>query len=212
MDSYKKTLIFALVDRLKTLGFEGFIHTTELVNFLKIARTGYLIPRTTLEQKNIKFDDKANRNVIQKSRESSHFPLECCRFYYFYKTPTNYRANYKKPVIIVLDEKILYDLNYESDYYFTNGNASSKYTVKTQNVTDALSFDWEMIAQRGPYDSNDFYITRCRNAEFLINKKVSLNFIKAIYFKNREDMIYASYIIRDDDIKEKFKVRKEVFN
>lgn len=209
---YKNTInndhLLSLLNKIKKLHFEGFVHTTELQNFLNIVKSGYLYPRRYLNEE--EFIDKANQSVINNSDMFNPFPLECCRFYYYFGTPTNYTANYEKPVAIVFDEIII--KRYYPSIYFANGNAAHHNTKWTNNILDALEFNWEKIFDRGPYGTQDPQlkkeITRVRNAEFLVKEKVSIKFIKTIYFKNIDDMKEASLSVNNKEIIEKFKFAK----
>lgn len=203
----------SLLNKIRKLHFEGFVHTTELNNFLNIVESGYLYPRRDLNEE--EFVDKANQNVINNSKMFRPLLLECCRFYYYFKTPTNYRANYERPVAIVFDEKIIE--KYYPHIYFTNGNATCYNTKWTKDILVALEFNWDKIFDRKRYGTQDPQekkeITRIRNAEFLVNRRVSIKFIKTIYFKNVDDMKEASLKVNNKDIIEKFKfAEKGVFD
>jgi len=90
--------------------FMGFLHTTELVNFISIYKSGYLKPRKKLVDQQIEFEDNANPEVINKTPSDI---LNLTRFYYHTKTPTNVSAyrefNQKHPVLLVFSKKIIFE-------------------------------------------------------------------------------------------------------
>lgn len=204
----------------ESYGFEGFLHTTELENFEKILRCGYLYSRFDLKKQQMFFNDKANGEVIDHTNEDI---IKNCRFYYYFKTPTNYKAKYLHSVILVFDKNIIF--NGARRLYF-NGNAASSFSTGTDNATKAIEFDWEAIFERGYYgesklmklDKGDFdctmawnNITRVRNAEFQMQSPVSISDIVTVYFKNVEDMNRA-FLFADPAIRKKFKFDRSKFS
>lgn len=170
---------------LEKYGFEGFLHTTELENFQRIIISGYLLSRKKVEE----FIDKADKEVIEQTTE---FVLNCCRFYYYFKTPTNYRAGYSKPVILVFDKELIF----KEKLFFSEGNAASKFFRPKISAKDALSINWHGVFERGAYSSSKYvdsmgnnagYVTRIRNSECLIRDKVDIKYIDKVYFKTETD-------------------------
>ena len=186
---------------LHEFGFEGFLHTTELENFKIIVSSGFLYSRIELEKSKITFNDSADHEVLDKTRDDVK---SCCRFYYYFKTPTNNKAGYSHPVIIVFDENLIFEEGCE----FTAQNAAKTYSSeKTTDAKEALSFSWDGIFERGGYSYSKYYetdengyqtkkskdlITGMRNAEFLVHHKVGIDKIHKIYFKNRLDLVEAT--------------------
>lgn len=197
-----------LLSRLEQYNFEGFIHTTEFGNFQKIIECGDLKSRVELESTHTTFIDRAMPEIIEKT---STGVKEYCRFYYYYMTPTNFKAAYSRPVTMVFDKNIIFS---NKKIIFSEGNAASEYSVKTNYAKKALDFDWDSIFEREYYSQSKKYsldkngddtnsrheITRLRNAEFLIESPVSIINIKKIYFKNWVDMIAAKQFCSDDII------------
>ena len=180
-----------LIRVLDSYGFEGFIHTTEIENFKKILNSGYLYPRNELKNNNVVFKDDAEQCVLEKTPD---YVKNCCRFYYYYKTPTNYSATkegkYKDPIIMVFDKS----LAYEDNVFFCPTNAQQG--MLEYCATKALNFDWEGIFERGGHSCSKYCpneltdeiskkITLVRNAEFLVKGKVSVNHINKIYVSSQ---------------------------
>ena len=176
-----------LIRKLKNFNFEGFIHTTEFENFKSIIRDGYLFPRNELVKNNKLFEDRAEQGVLGKTE---NFIKCCCRFYYYFDTPTNYNADYKKEVVLVFDESIM---KFEKGVFFAPHNAC--YGSWTNSVEKALNFDWEGIFERGDRNKSKYCngeltkeitreISKIRNAEFLIKGNVSIEYIKKIIVRD----------------------------
>lgn len=181
------TLKEQLLDKLKRYGFEGFVHTTELENFRKIIECGYLHPRKTLVEGEMRFTDRAEAEVLRKTDD---YIQRCSRFYYYYKTPTNYMAKYKNPVALVFDEELIF---LKKGVFFSPENAC--YNHWTNNVAKALDFDWEGVFERSRHALSKYYkqlpyeecakkINKIRNAEFLVKGSVSVKYIKKILVKD----------------------------
>lgn len=182
-----------LIKKLKFYGFKGFVHTTEIDNFKSIIKSGFLFSRNTLKNNNVKFVDKAIKDIINNT---SYFIKSCCRFYYAEGTPTNYRANYTQPVILIFSDALIED--FEDKIYFTHKNAACSDVEITSSLRDAYNFDWEGIFERGYYSKSKFYnketgispndhIKQIRNAEFLVKDNVPISYIKEIIVFNEED-------------------------
>ena len=202
-----------LLSKLHEYGFEGFLHTTELINFKRIVSSGYMYSRSLLDMADLRFVNSANRSVLSHTRENIK---QCCRFYYYFKTPTNYIAykngNYKNPVIMVFDENLIY---YE-DSMFASSNAAKSYNRITSNAVDALKFPWDGIFERGFYsnskyvDEGEYYITGIRNAEFLFPHEINIDKIVKVYFKYENDMKQASWVC-PQQLKDKFVLDRSKF-
>lgn len=196
--------------------FKGLVHATEFENFINIMKSGYLKSRSDLEKDNQRFVDEADQSVIDKTDVDVK---ACCRFYYREKTPTYYRAGYQRPVIIVFDEQLLLD----SRAVFCNMNAAKHKTIsygtqtyepiRTNNIADAIDFNWEEILQRGPYDSTlpglkDFK-NAFRNCDFLIRGNVSKDKIIGIVFCTEKDKLEAERILGPNNL---FVIKPEMFD
>lgn len=204
-----------LISAWKKYGFEGFLHTTEFGNFKMIVKSKKLKSRTELEGNGTIFNDKANQEIIDHTNERIK---NNCRFYYYFKTPTNFRANYSRPVILVFDENIIFS---DITMFFYDGNAASKRSSYTANAAEALNYDWEGIFERGPIDLSKNYnaydsdstskITIARNAEFLCRSPMLISNIKTVYFKDIKDLDEAKTFCPEELCK-KFKYDRSKFN
>ena len=192
-----------LLNKFNSYNFIGFLHTTNLSNFVKIYEDGFLFSREYMMQNNIKFEDNAMPEVINITNE---FVKHNVRFYYRIKTPTNYRAyhsyNQSNPVLLVFDKKIIFD----DDVAFSDGCAASNKSTITKNAETAINFKWEDIFSQTPLTEEEVIMnmmgngpTRYRNAEFLYPIKISIDKVNKIYFKNKADMDYAVNILGVDD-------------
>lgn len=196
-----------LLEIWESYGFEGFLHTTELENFQRIITSGYLFSRNKVEE----FIDRANQQVIDNTNK---FIFDYCRFYYYFKTPTNYRAEYKNPVILVFSK----DLIYKKDIFFCLGNAASKYTFPKWAATDALPKCWDAVFERGPYqlskyvhsERDEWTIKRIRNSEFLVKDQISIKKICKVYFKTEEDF-NAAKLFSPKWLSERFCIDRDKF-
>ena len=213
-----------LLSILQQYGFEGFLHTTELQNFKSIVQRGKLLPRNELIKEHLDFVDSANVGAIENTYD---FVKASCRFYYYFKTPTNYNANYKNPVIMVFSEQLIYD----NKRIFVDKCAAKKGAKFVSVIKDGLSFMWDGIFERGYYTKSQYCardsennigyfdgqvinrdeITGMRNAEFLIKGSVDIALIKKIYFKYQEDLLEAKEFCEQRLI-EKFCLDKEKFD
>ena len=193
-----------LLELLNTFGFNGFLHTTSLNNFINIYKTKKILPRIKLE--NNSFEDCANPEIISKT---SDFLKSCVRFYYRAKTPTNVSAykDFKQlsQVILVLDKNEIYNDN----AYFSNMNAKSIYARCSNRAKNALKYDWEKVFAEGPLKNEDDFIEKSeRNAEFLIFGDVDLSKISKIVFRTTFDMDEA---IKKLGLDERFVVNSLMF-
>ncbi len=182
-----------LINKMRRYGFRGFVHTTEIENFRKILKYGYLYPRNELKKLNVNFIDKADQEIISNTKTNVK---DCCRFYYATRTPTNFKAEYVHPVTIFFDEALIDD--FRDKLLFSPINAACKDSKVTRSIAQAINFDWKGIFERGPHCKSKFYnivnvdasktlINRIRNAEFLIEDKVPISYIKKIVVKYEED-------------------------
>ena len=78
-----------------------------------------------------------------------------------------------------------FDLLNEYEFYFSNGNAASKFTRITGCLSEILEFDWHTIFSREPILEDKEEIIRKRNAELLIDGPVQISkYLKFIYVKD----------------------------
>lgn len=195
-----------LLEVMRAKGFIGFVRTENFDNFVKIYNSGYLMSRQTVQRENINFTDNADPNVILNT---SDFVKKHVRFYYRCKTPTNYGAYYyfgqKNPIMLVFDEELIFDKN----AIFCDGNAMAGQTRQIRKADFALkNFNWDDIFSFGQFNADDLAKKNHRNAEFLLPDKVSLEYVKNIYFKNRDDMKNAIALLGND---KRFEHKPEMF-
>ena len=193
-----------LLEKLKSYGFEGFLHTTEFENFRKIIESGYLRSRTDLKNAGARFIDRADLRVLGNTDTGIK---NFARFYYRFGTPTNFDAHYSRPVTLVFDEALIF----EKDVEFSLGNAACYHSYQTKSAGIALECDWACVFEEGdpkkskylPEQSKDISedeekkerwkrmfakVKRLRNAEFLYPEKVPVSRIVRVYFPFKEDM------------------------
>lgn len=172
-----KKKMSVLQSKLKELGFEGFIHCTTLNNAEKILISDQLKSRT--ESDGI-FNDIADQGVISITNE---FVKKHVRFYLKTNTPTLYHfeQEHNDLVMFIFD----FDLLNEYEFYFSDGNAASKYTRITGCLSEILEFDWFTVFSRGPVLGDKEEIIRKRNAELLIDGPVQISkYLRFIYVKD----------------------------
>lgn len=189
-----------LLDKLTSHGFYGFLHTTNFSNFINIYKSGFLYSRNEMNRRELKFDDNAEPQIIQRTPDTIK---NYVRFYYKTKTPTNIRAfqlfGQTTPVILQFDPNIIFD-----DFVkFTNGCAKSKKSIITSDVSKALQFNWKNIFDRTTKyytlskEEKEILINN-RNAEFLYLNKISTSKILKIYFRTLKDRQTAISLFGED--------------
>lgn len=182
--------------------FEGFFHETHIENLKSILESGSLLSRKTLIDRNIKFYDSADQNVLNTptSKKASNY----CRLYFKYGTPTNYRFNEKNSdmVYIVFDWDLLYE--YRDRIVISNGNNASEKT-KRMYLRDFYKWynssimDWDHIFSRASFLGEDYEKKRERNAEVDVKGEISTKFIKKIIFRSQESFENFKQLLKDDD-------------
>ena len=180
----------------KKNGFQGFVRCEPFENFLKIMRSGCLKSRAKLEAEGVEFDDVAMTEVIDQTPD---WVKKYVRFYFKEKTPTFYRnegiqrnPNEKDghnpiPVCLIFSEKLIN----AKGTIVSNGGLGSKASSYTESFCDALEYDWQSIFSRGPHsiesDDVNLKIKTKRDAEFLVPKSISIDFIDKIIFRCEAD-------------------------
>ena len=184
-----------LLKLLESLGFKGFLHTTNFKNFINIYNSGFLKSRNQLLAEGYKFEDNAERFVIGKTSESVKSRV---RFYYRQLTPTNYSAymwhNQKNPVMLVFDKKLIF----YDDVLFYDGCAGSSLSKNTRNAKEAIKFNWKGIFSTGPFKVGDYVLKNHRNAEFLTSSPIFIGNAIKIYFRNYMDYVNACELFGSD--------------
>ena len=189
----------------KSLGFIGFLHTANFDNFVSIYKSNFLKSRNQLLSEGFVFKDNAETGVLEKTYYSIKSKV---RFYYRPITPTNISAfmwhNQKNPVMIVFDENLIFD----NDVLFCDGCAGSKLTTITKTAKNAMSFNWQVIFEKGPFNSNDAIVKNHRNAEFLISSPLNIQKATKFYFRNFKDYIQACQMFGKDP---RFELKPKLF-
>jgi len=202
-----------LLTVLEEHGFEGFHHYTNFSNFLQIMKEKKLYSRIEAEQKGVLLTDSAENNVIQHTKL---FVKNMVRFYYKEDTPTLFRnegirhqtdfgedehnAHMPIPVLLLFDKKLIF----EPKVQVSNGGCGSRNTRITDDLGEALLFDWDGILERGPIVQstieNNREITNKRNAEFLFPSAVDTDKIVAIVFRCEADKKHAEFILGENEL------------
>ena len=190
--------------------FEGFVHTTNFDNFVQIMKKEFIYSRSELNRQQIQNTEIALQDIINKTPSDI---MEYVRFYWRAKTPTNFKnegikpsrvlnffdwsAHSPIPVIIIFDKNIAL----HNDVKFTNGNASSKYTLITEDLSsNSKYFSWANIFHEGIINNLNYTreITNNKNAELLYPTKISTQYIKKIIFRTEIDKLNAEQILGKD--------------
>lgn len=191
----------------KKYNFDGPLHSTNVNNLIRIIKYKAIWNRNLLDCYGAIYDENANKSVISNTELDV---LDFVRFYYYYKTPTNYCSRDKTAAILVLDCEKVSNIPLENIRIY-DGNAAHHESRYTQIIDEALEYDWDTIFERGPYDSSNKEITRKRNAEFMILNTVPLDLIKYIIFKNENDLLYVEKYC-DDELRKKLILDRSKFD
>lgn len=194
----KKKRLKALFKKLEEyFNFQGFIHSTDFENFIKIMKDNKIFCRKYLEDNNLVVDDIALREVIDNTSDRIK---NYVRFYWRTKTPTNYRnegikpksvlvdnnkAHSPNPVIFVFDYKIALNTNVR----FTDKNAgaySSSFDCEP-NQKYNFNYIFHDSSLLGYDETERKSIIQSRCAEFLYPHELSLDYVKKIVFRNQAD-------------------------
>ena len=208
-----------LLEKMRSFGFQYFLHTTNFGNFIQIYKMKYLIPRSYLKQLGISFEDNADPEIISYTKSEI---LKCNRFYYRPKTPTNYSAFFchgqTRPVILAFQE----DLLYGPKVMFCDGNARAFPSRLERSAKQALGFLWDCVFNMSPhflenaenqslclkYSISNEGLKRRQQAEFLYPGSISIDKVAKFYFRTQEDLDEARRILGDDS---RFELKKEYF-
>jgi len=198
-------------------GFKGPLHFTDFLNLESIINLGYIYSRNFCNDRDIKFNDVADQEVIRHTKLDVQ---NCARFYYKEKTMTLYRNEGIKedgsfphvpiPVYLLFDEEILY-LDHT---IFADGNAGSKYTTygKSYEFFNDI-MDWDTIFHRGPIYLDEgpekWEFKRKRQAELLSTQPISLKYLRNIIFRCNADYKRACNLFGESDL---YVVDRDMFN
>ncbi len=152
-------------------------HVTEIENLEKILKEG-LLSRNELLKNKIKFEDIANKNIIQERNGlNNYIPFHINILQKKWGIPYNYRIlkNYGVENIIFLTCNIdeLTDYNVECFLYHPISNYKRKFLVK--DFKKMLEIEENKLISNGYLDYNDNKIQQFLMSEILIESKVVLN-------------------------------------
>ena len=152
-------------------------HVTKIENLKKILKEG-LLSRNELLKNKIKFEDIANKNIIQERNGlNNYIPFHINTLQKKWGIPYNYRIlkNYGAENIIFLTCNIdeLTDYNVECFLYHPISNYKRKFLVK--DFKKMLEIEENKLISNGYLDYNDNKIQQFLMSEILIESKVVLN-------------------------------------
>ncbi len=152
-------------------------HVTKIENLEKILKEG-LLSRNELLKNKIKFEDIANKNIIQERNGlNNYIPFHINILQKKWGIPYNYRIlkNYGAENIIFLTCNIdeLTDYNVECFLYHPISNYKRKFLVK--DFKKMLEIEENKLISNGYLDYNDNKIQQFLMSEILIESKVVLN-------------------------------------
>ena len=152
-------------------------HVTKIENLEKILKEG-LLSRNELLKNKIKFEDIANKNIIQERNGlNNYIPFHINILQTKWGIPYNYRIlkTYGAENIIFLTCNIdeLTDYNVECFLYHPISNYKRKFLVK--DFKKMLEIEENKLISNGYLDYNDNKIQQFLMSEILIESKVVLN-------------------------------------
>lgn len=175
-----------LIDDLRnTYGFEGFVHYTAYENLKSIMDSGYIMSRNEMLSNNIDWMDVADEAVLQDTPTSIKGKV---RLSYGFNTPISYRfeetarSNNTEMVALVVDPMIFKDCKL---HFFEKSAARSHYGVPAASIEELKQFNWDEIFERGPHAQEEYYKKRYRDAEVVVDGKISIEYVTKIYFRSR---------------------------
>lgn len=189
-------------------GFEGFIHSTNFDNFIKIIKSKELCSRDYLLKNGISFNDIANQNIVTQQENLRKY----VRFYFRCKTPTYYRnegiksekslnkennkAHSAIPVILIFNAEIAKNDN-------CRYKAQNRMNEQCKNSIFLLREYWDYIFQNDSIsfiNKNYKQFAKYKMAEFLYPEKISTNYIVKIIFRSICDKERAIQILGDNPL------------
>ena len=201
-------------------GFEGFIHSTNFDNFIKIIKLKELCSRDYLLKNSISFNDLANQNIVTQQENLRKY----VRFYFRCKTPTYYRNEgiksekslNKKDVYININQEIKEEENNKAHsaipvILIFNAeiakNDNCRYKIQNRmneqcknSILQQKGWDWDYIFANDPITSINKNYKQYRMAEFLYPEKISTNYIVKIIFRSICDKERAIQILGDNPL------------
>lgn len=181
-----------LNDWKREYNIEYLKHYTDIKNVGSILQNGYLYCRNL--SNDIRIVDSASQSVLNCTDNNIK---NYVRLYYKEQTPALYNMEgifpYKRdekidphhmpiPVLLLVDCELMM----HSKVRFTDGGGGNRMSSITDDLCEALKFDWEHICKRGEIRSKGLEKKRNinhRNAEFWYPEKIGIEYIKAIVFR-----------------------------
>lgn len=203
-------------------GFEGFIHSTNFDNFIRIMKSKELCSRDYLLKNGISFSDIANQNIVTQQENLRKY----VRFYFRCKTPTNYRNEgiksekslNKKDIYININQEIKEEENNKAHSAIPvilifdaeiakNDNcrykAQNRMNEQCKNSIFQLREYWDYIFENDSIsfiNKNYKQFAKYKMAEFLYPEKISTNYIVKIIFRSICDKERAIQILGENSL------------
>jgi len=194
-----------LINRLqKEYGFEGFVHYTAFENLKSILKSGYILSRKEMMDNNLEWIDVAETSVLLDTPEEVKNKV---RLLYWFNTPISYwfekRAleNQTEMVAIVIDPAIFMT---SEMLFYERSAARTNYGAPSSDIEVIKQFEWKEIFERGPMPYNEREKKKkYRDAEVLVEEKLSTEYIRKIYFRSKS---FYKKAIEEFGPNEKFKM------
>ena len=86
-------------------------------------------------------------------------------------------------VAIVLDPSIFFDYQL---LFYEKSAARSSYGKPYTSISDIQYFRWDEIFERGAYPQDGYYKKKYRDAEVVLEGRLSTDYITKVYFRSKE--------------------------
>ena len=176
---------YNLVDWLrKEYGFEGFVHYTAYDNLKSIINSGFIVSRREAIRSGINWVDVAEETVLQDTPSSVKDKV---RLLYGFNTPISYRFEERaksrntEMVAIVIDPGVF--LDYQM-WFYEKSAARYSYGKSYTAISDLQYFKWDEIFERGWYTPDRDYKKKYRDAEVVLDGRLSTKYITKVYFRS----------------------------
>ena len=179
----------ALLSKLKTYGFEGFVHYTAYDNLKSILDSGYIYSRGEMISRGTEWVDVAEVSVLQDTPDEVKNKV---RLLYGFNTPISYwferRAKERNTemVAIVIAPRIFLERKVQC---YERSAARSMYGNSSSDMELVKNYNWNEIFERGSLSMDDCvkdYKKKYRDAEVVVDGSLSTEYISAIYFRSEE--------------------------
>ena len=179
-----------LISKLKTYGFEGFVHYTAYENLKSILESGYIYSREEMTRRGSEWVDVAEKSVLQDTPNEIKNKV---RLLYGFNTPISYWFERRaldrntEMVAIVIDPRIILEGKVQC---YEKSAARSVYGNSSNDIEVVKNYNWSEIFERGSImdESVKDYTKKYRDAEAVVEGALSTEYITAIYFRSEEFM------------------------